>query len=982
MSIRHDSIFRTHPAMIFLVCLALLWGVAADSYASYPIVRNFSRVSYNGGPQTWDIVQDTIGTVYFGNKYGLISYDSNSWHHYALANESEVRSLYFDEKSGRLYAGGTEEFGYFKNSDENHRMEYHSLNPLVAKLKYKYKDIWNIFPGKDEVWFQGDYELFKYDGRRVDVFKSTRKITASALVGGTIYIGTADGYLSRLSGGRLQPIDAPELAGKKIVGITRGFNGSATLVFTEFNGIYQVTGQGIVPYPTEFDTFMADNQVFSVAVHGNNVAIGTVNNGLLIKDFDDGSTTYINRDSGLQNNTVLSLSFDKMGNIWAGLDNGIDLVCYNSPMRHLLGPFNAYGSGYASHLDGNNLYLGTNQGLYSSQYPFAETSKIPVLQQLLKGQVWHIDNVGGVLMASTDGGLYSLSGTSTQKIEGCPGTWAVQQLRGNQDYAIASTYDNFYLLQRSGGGWTLLGKVAGYNDIGGNFYQDERGNIWLAHWMRGIFRLRLNLEKRKFDLVALYDTKKGLPQDKGNGVTSHGDQVIFSATDGYYVYDPISDTMKPHPTLNSLFRGLEAGALVRSPGSDIWNLGASHSISVARATASGSYELDSVTYAPISGKIFHGFENFNFISPSRIIVAGQEGFYEVNAEWKSRGEQHFPLRMSRVLAHGDTVVYSANDSLPLEVPYSLNSLRFEFVQAEYRAEKAIEYSCMLEDYDKEWNVLREKSEKEYTQLHEGTYTLHLRALNKYTRSLQESTFTFTVTPPWYRSGVAKGLYTIIALLMLGGAYRGMKIWEQHKADVATRRKDAELRIVKQRAAAVELEKEVEIAALKGEQLELQVRHKSEELSNAMLNLARKNETLLAISDSLSKLRDRLKDSGNGSKEFDSGVKKIQSLISENISHDDDWRKFTHNFDAVYEGFTKRLQELHPTLTRTEVKVCCYLRMGLSSKDMAPLFSISHRSVEMTRYRVRKKLGLAREDNLADYLASLQPKAPGAKERAE
>ena len=943
---------------------------AWSAQASYPIVRNFQRSEFNGGPQTWAITQDTLGTVYFGNKYGLIIYDSRTWQHAALANESEVRSLYYDDKSNRIYAGGTEEFGYFQHDGQTHNITYHSLKPLMADQKSNFKEIWKILRTNDAIWFQGDYEMFQYAGHKVIKIPSTRKITCSAILGNNIYIGRADGSLAQLTGGKLVDFEAPQLAGKRIVGITSAPGRGTLMAFTEFDGVYLLDGNNVVPYPTSFDTFMKENQVFCVANTPTALAIGTVNRGILIKSTVDNSLTYLSRETGLQNNTVLSLAFDSMGNLWAGLDNGIDFICYNSPMRHLLGVSGSYGAGYVSYLAGNTLYLGTNQGLYTSSYPIDLTAASPSLTSLIRGQIWHIDNVGGTLFASTDGGLYAINGGSASKIEGLPGTWSVQALRHNPDYALASTYDNFYLLHNSGGRWVALSKVNGYDDIGGYYFQDERGNIWITHWMRGIYRLRLNIEKRKFDFVGFYDDRKGLPQAKGNGITAYGDQVIFTTVKGYYIYDPVSDVMKPHPTLNNLFKGLEAGALVRTPTNDIWNLGAAHTFGVARSTASGGYDVDSTTFAPMAPKMFHGFENFNYISPREIILSGQDGFYVVDPGWRPQSDHRFPLRVASVVARGDTVVYNERDSLALEVPYTLNSLRFEFVLPEYRTDNAVEYSCYLEDYDKDWNYLGKKSEKEYTGLHEGNYTLHIRAKNLYTQHTEESRMQFTVLAPWYRSTWAKIVYLIIGLILLNTGYRAMGKWEKHRAEAATRKKDADLNDMRQRAAADALEKEVKIADLKGQQLEQQVRHKSEELSNAMLNLARKNEMLLNISDSLTKLQSRVAAAGNGSPEVDSEIKKIQSLISQNISHDDDWRKFTHNFDAVYEGFTKRLQELHPTLTRTELKVCCYLRMGLSSKDMAPLFSISYRSVEMTRYRLRKKLNLSREVNLVEYLESL------------
>lgn len=84
-------------------------------------------------------------------------------------------------------------------------------------------------------------------------------------------------------------------------------------------------------------------------------------------------------------------------------------------------------------------------------------------------------------------------------------------------------------------------------------------------------------------------------------------------------------------------------------------------------------------------------------------------------------------------------------------------------------------------------------------------------------------------------------------------------------------------------------------------------------------------------------------------------------------HDNIWQQFEENFDIVYDDFLKRLGEQYPQLTVSDKKMCAYLKMDLSSKEIAPLLNLTVRSVEMTRYRLRKKLGLSREDNLTEFL---------------
>lgn len=94
---------------------------------------------------------------------------------------------------------------------------------------------------------------------------------------------------------------------------------------------------------------------------------------------------------------------------------------------------------------------------------------------------------------------------------------------------------------------------------------------------------------------------------------------------------------------------------------------------------------------------------------------------------------------------------------------------------------------------------------------------------------------------------------------------------------------------------------------------------------------------------------------------------MREEIDSNIRHDDDWKKFERNFDIVYDEYLTRLGNTFPELTVSDKKLCAYLKMGLSSKEIAPLLNLTYRSVEMTRYRLRKKLNLTRDQNLIDFL---------------
>lgn len=98
------------------------------------------------------------------------------------------------------------------------------------------------------------------------------------------------------------------------------------------------------------------------------------------------------------------------------------------------------------------------------------------------------------------------------------------------------------------------------------------------------------------------------------------------------------------------------------------------------------------------------------------------------------------------------------------------------------------------------------------------------------------------------------------------------------------------------------------------------------------------------------------------------------MLGEDTKIDDNWEHFAHHFDKVHNDFLIVLKSRYPNLTPSELKLCAYLRMNLSNKEIAQLINISTRGVEIARYRLRKKLGLTKEVNLFEFLLQEQAAA--------
>ena len=300
---------------VFLM-LALVSCWLAAIGAGFVPVRNFGRDTYAGGSQNWAAIQDSIGRVYVGNRDGMLSFDGERWRIAHLSNYTTVRSMNFDKESGRIYAGGSEEFGFFEPDSVSGALRYISLLPAFGDRHPAFSEIWNIFMREGKVWFQSDYHLFCYDGTRIVTYPAQGRISKSAFIGGNILVALEDGTLTRLHNGSFSPLPGTEgLEGKKIMAILPLGDRGEILIATSVDGLYVYDGKAVVPLESDISEFLKDNQVFCAAANGNDYVFGTVNRGAVVKNFATGATHYINKESGMQNNTVLNASFDKSGNL-------------------------------------------------------------------------------------------------------------------------------------------------------------------------------------------------------------------------------------------------------------------------------------------------------------------------------------------------------------------------------------------------------------------------------------------------------------------------------------------------------------------------------------------------------------------------------------------------------------------------------------------------------------------------------------------
>ena len=908
----------------------------------------------------------------FANNHGLIVFDGENWQIHRVANYTSVRSVAFDAKKLCVYAGASDEFGYFDINTATFNVEYHSLSKLLPANMRIFGEIWKIhLLPSGEVLFQGREHLFSLrQGNKLITLKTAGAIDNSALVGDRVYVSTKTGiYIYH--GGKLSPLPGTgNLTGKRVSGVVQ-YNGKVMFV-TMSDGLFIYDGHTATPFELDISPLLKDNNVFCAAAGKRYIGFGTIKNGLIVKDLQTGSNYYVNTNTGLQNNTVLSMSFDSLDNIWLGLDMGLSYVMLESSYGNLLGANNTIGTGYTSAISGNQLYMGTNQGLFSIPFPLQNSILPPKAQTVegVVGQIWSLQNIDGTLLCGANDGAYVVGAGTVRRIDGLGGTWGFRKLNDHPGYLLTCDYDGLAVLKQEGGSITLHSRLSNFHEASGNFEQDSDGSIWLSHWHKGVWHFRLSDDMTRVENLEYYHNGAGLVADDNNLVCKIDGRVYVSSVDGFHQYDERNRKLKHCDWMNNLFNTYgEALHVTQAPDGMIIAYKADY-LAVAERQHNGKYQSRQVGYGNMVQQMQMGLGNIGFLENRQIVLNSNNGFFVMRPQKKDAAKTNHVM-VSRIYSTntGDTLVYMRCPELVKEevvLPHSLNSIRIEYVMPEYRGEKGVLYSCYLEGYEKEMSTMSHSSSKEYTKLEKGKYIFHVKARNLVDGTESESQIVIRILPAWYETWWAYLLYIILIVTGMWALLRYMNLRAEKELRKVKKEKERQMKEQQMEFHLAEEKKEKELAKLRSKQLEVELKHKSSELSDSAMNLVRKNDMLQAIDQNMEQLSESVRREETKARL----VKKIGDIRKEikmHMNDDDNWNKFEENFNLVYDNFSQKIMEAFPQLKKSDLKLCVYLRMGLSSKEMASLLNTSVRSIETARYRLRKKLDIDTGSNLTDFI---------------
>ena len=964
----HNKYLRSIYFLLFFLLLFYASGATDIKSIGVPYVQNYTKALYQSGNQNWSITKDEHGIMYFGNADGLLSFDGRYWQMHTMPNGLIVRAVAADGK-GKIYAGGFGEFGYWENNSKGF-LTYHSLIPRVPKKYIPNEEIWKIYIDGNRVIFQSFGSIYIYADNSISVIKAPNPYLFLFRSGKRFFAEQINAGLFELKNNHLDYIAGSSILGNSGVLSILPFKNNRFLIGTAKNGLFIYDGKQITPWANQANDFLKTYQLNNgVVISGKYFAYGTILNGVVIIDTAGNVVQHINKSSGLQNNTVLSLYIDDEENLWTGLDNGIDRIELNSSLYFYFDKTGNFGTVYSSSIYNNKIYLGTNQGLFYSDWIPNSTNKLFQLFDFKlipgsQGQVWDLSIQDGKLLCGHNDGTYQVNGSTINKISSVSGGWAIKKL--NADLLIQGTYTGLVIYRKdSNGNWVFDHKINDFSEPSRYVEQDNKGQIWVSHAYKGIYRINLSSDLKTAISQKYYDERSGLPGSYNINVFSLDNRIVFSSDSGFYVYDDITDRFFKYQQLNKKLGSFaSSNKIIPADGKKYWFINHGR-VALADLSIPGQLTIDSNRFTVLNGQMVQHYENISRINHLIYLISIDDGFVIFNdeAEMPQSKVQLPAVMIGRVENITDKIsaISDNGSNSNVEIPFTKNNIRITYSLPYYRQAK-VKYQYYLKGYSKDWSDWTTLTQREFTNLGQGTYNFMVRAKINDDNQTPATVFSFTILPPWYSGKPAMLFYLLLVILgyyLFKHLYR-LKL-KRHQEHIHQKLQAEKEEFLKQEAIA----NEQEIVKIKNEQLQSELAGKSRELANSAMNIVYKNELLQKISGEISHLKD-----SSGKKLPDDQLRKIQKVIDEGMTDERDWNLFESSFNEAHESFFKKLKTHHPDLVPNDLKLCAYLRMNMNSKEMASLLNISLRGVEIRRYRLRKKLNLEHDKNLVEFLMEL------------
>ncbi|MEZ4921280.1 MAG: triple tyrosine motif-containing protein [Saprospiraceae bacterium] len=935
-----------------------LEGTGQANNLGLPPVSNFTKSDYGAGTQSWDIRQAADKRVFIANNEGLLCFNGAFWQLFPLPNRTCVRSVHV-ASNDTIYAGGQGELGYF-SPDETAALQFHSLTELVPAQDQNFADVWDVVAFQSRMFFRTSSRIFMLTNGTMHSYPSQGSWEYLARVHGKLYAHDSKRGLLRFNGSEFE-----QIPGAKPPSVVTGmlpWSGDSILIATLKDGFFSLTNNRWSTWETPIDTFFKNKRIYCIdKLEGKGLAIGTTLGGLVLLDHTRKPQLWMHKGNGLQHRNILSVCADAAGNVWLGLDNGIDYVELTAPLYSIIPDKDVEGAGYIARVWKDTLYLGTSNGLYfipwKTYYNPLKANQFRLVRGSV-GQVWGLQDVAGDLLMGHHEGAFKILGGQAIPINQDAGTWKYVLL--NDTTLLAGRYTGVALFKKKNTTWDYVKDIPGLEESCRVLSLEGDSLLWVSHPYRGIYKIDVKNDY-KFHLLG---QNAGLYSDLFNYVFRINNQAVFASEKGTFLFEHQAGSFIPFTELNTILGAdKRINYLQEDKRGNIWftREGETGVLWIKDQRLKKNIELQ--VFPQLQGHMVGGFEYLYPASENTLFFGMDRGFFMLSSERLNQVKKAPIVLINQVSlsAYPDSMLYGGfgyvQDAPRLS--HTTTGMHISYSSPEIGSGSKLEYSTRISGLDDHWSAWSGATSRELSQLQPGTYKFQVKCRDEHGTESPVASFEWVIRAPWYANSLAYTFY----LLLLGGLIVGVVKRQQTLFEIEKAQLSQTHQLKEKEHIQRQEETRQKLNQVQTEKLEAEIMHKNQELALATMHLVQKGEMIGSIREAL----ERIKGMGGLPDPVRTEIKKVLRLVQADVQTDEDWQQFALHFDQVHGDFLKRLRQKYPQLSPNDYRLCAYLRMNLTSKEIAHLLNLSVRGVEGSRYRLRKKMDIEKDENLIDFL---------------
>ncbi len=893
-----------------------------------PPIYNYKVFEYNAASQNWGMDVSENGELFVANNKGLLHFNGEQWNLNKLPNNTIIRSVAIVED--KIFTGSYEEFGYWKKNKIG-KFEYFSLTHLIKNHTFTSEEFWEIIHHDNSIIFRSFSGIYTYKNDKITVLDTVEIVTDLILFNNKIVVACQNQGLFELINNKLVPLKNQELLKNKIITDMCQYDGKL-LVGTKLQGCYIYDNELVTEWEGQINLELKQYQLNKILpITSYKIAFGTIKSGIYVYDTKTKTIDQINRKIGLQNNTVLSFHKFKE-QLWVGLDSGIDRIRLNGPIKYYTDHSGVLGTVYDIAILNNIIYLGSNTGIY-----YTENDELHFIEGS-QGHVWDLEVLDDQLFCGHNTGTFIVDKNMLKKVSDFSGGYQMIKIPEQHTF-LQGTYTGIVKYNKDKNGAWQTSKLQGIEFPVKQLYFENHSSLWVAHPYKGFYKVKINPSYDKALDIKEYHTDSS-NSDYHVKLHKIKNQITFQSKGKWYKYDPISDKI----IYFKEFEHYNNKELINFDEEHFWFIDNKN----PKRIIYNNLKEDSLVISQnqLSNRLIPDAENIIRLNDSIYLITLSDGFGEINfSKLRSKsGESVLPI--PKFYSFKDKEKLYPLDKKLLEIPFNDSQDITIRISSPSLINPVYYYEL---SGAKSQSSYIDKNTINFQNLPYGSYSLKVFTISIDNKKSVPKEIMFEIAPPWYLSKLSMVIYFLVfvVLVFFIKKYNKLKLKRQHNE-------------LKQH---LEKEHNEKLAALEREKLTKEIKLKRKELAGTTMNIARKNEVILELKGMMLLNKEKFTNQ--------SRYKSIIKKINDSINNKEDWKRFEVNFKELHEDFFENLLKRYPELTPKDLKLCAYLKMNLSSKEIAPLMAITCRGVEIHRYRLRKKLKIDSTQNLSNFLITFK-----------